>query len=883
MRRLRVPGVVAVAVTVAGARLGDRLARTTRRRSPRSFPTGGDLGPRLGRPHASSATSSATPSRPCRTTAAGRCSAVVGIGVRRAARPTRSRSTPRPRRGARARRRPVRVRRRARHRPAPGRRSRSLLVATGFVAVALLRARFAQPPRTSLGRPRHPLVVTLPAVAVAGDRRRARRLGRSGRACPGADAEPLVDTHNDAAAASPRSSARSSTSARGSSTRRTPSCSSCRPTPPSYWRVDACPSSTATRGACPSAIARRRRRRADRARRPGVDREPPGDHDHRASAASSCPPPPTRRASTASGLRCERRHVDARARPTASSSPATRSTIVSAMPTFTADAAARGRRRATRRTRSTSSCPTTSPASVADMAARGHRRRADPVRRRCSTLQNWFRTKFEYSLEVPARPRQRRPSRRSCASASATASSSPARSRRWRARSASRPGSPSGSRPGSTQADGAYSRARAATPTPGRRCGSTASAGCLRADARAAAQPGAEGYTGVAAAAGRDAPRARRRPDGGAVPTPSQPRPAADDAAADRRSRTGGAAGGRRRPSPRRRPGRRHGSPGTRSLLVVVLVGLHRAARRARAPVARRRHPIRRRRQQIADLWDGRSGAVEADRVPHRPGADPARAGARRVAARCRWRPDPLQVAGRGRHRGDVRAATTVGELDRRGSHGRAGPAPVVPADRADRRRLDDAGGRSAATSPSGAGLTTPSPRCPSAAVVAARDEPASPVQRRRVGRRRGRCEPSAQSDGSWLAAAGAAEPGADRQRAEALAGEQPRPRARAATAMASTTRKPANASQKLTASPRTVSARPPTRPTISEHEAVPGDPVAARRERRVLLELLLDLTEDPLFVLGERHRPIIPRSRRSLNAHRADAGHAGSSAARGL
>ena len=39
------------------------------------------------------------------------------------------------------------------------------------------------------------------------------------------------------------------------------------------------------------------------------------------------------------------------------------------------------------------------------------------------------------------------------------------------------------------------------------------------------------------------------------------------------------------------------------------------------------------------------------------------------------------------------------------------------------------------------------------------------------------------------------------------------------------------------------------------EHEAVPGDPVAAGRERRVLLEVLLDLAEDPLFVLGERHR----------------------------
>jgi transglutaminase-like putative cysteine protease len=71
------------------------------------------------------------------------------------------------------------------------------LVATGCLTAALLRARFAQLPRTSLGRPRHPLTVTLPAIAVAGT---AIVLGAwiVGPRLPGAGAEPLVDTRNDA-------------------------------------------------------------------------------------------------------------------------------------------------------------------------------------------------------------------------------------------------------------------------------------------------------------------------------------------------------------------------------------------------------------------------------------------------------------------------------------------------------------------------------------------------------------------------------------------------------------------------------------------------------------------------------------------------------------
>ena len=71
------------------------------------------------------------------------------------------------------------------------------LIAAGCLTAALLRARFAQLPRTSLGKPRHPLSVTLAAVAVAGP---AIVLGAwiIGPRLPGAGAEPLVDTRNDA-------------------------------------------------------------------------------------------------------------------------------------------------------------------------------------------------------------------------------------------------------------------------------------------------------------------------------------------------------------------------------------------------------------------------------------------------------------------------------------------------------------------------------------------------------------------------------------------------------------------------------------------------------------------------------------------------------------
>jgi transglutaminase-like putative cysteine protease len=67
------------------------------------------------------------------------------------------------------------------------------LVAAGVLAAALLRARFAQPPRTVLGRPRRALGITLPAAAALGC---VVVLGAwaVGPRLPGADADALIDT-----------------------------------------------------------------------------------------------------------------------------------------------------------------------------------------------------------------------------------------------------------------------------------------------------------------------------------------------------------------------------------------------------------------------------------------------------------------------------------------------------------------------------------------------------------------------------------------------------------------------------------------------------------------------------------------------------------------
>ncbi len=71
-----------------------------------------------------------------------------------------------------------------------------LLVAAGFLAAALLRVRFAQPPRTLLGRARHPLSIALPSVAMAGTTV-VLAAWFVGPRLPGAGEEALIDTHNE--------------------------------------------------------------------------------------------------------------------------------------------------------------------------------------------------------------------------------------------------------------------------------------------------------------------------------------------------------------------------------------------------------------------------------------------------------------------------------------------------------------------------------------------------------------------------------------------------------------------------------------------------------------------------------------------------------------
>ena len=69
------------------------------------------------------------------------------------------------------------------------------VVGAGFCALALLRLRLERRPRTVLGRPVHPLLTTIPAIACAA----AVVLAGAwavGPNLPGAGAEPLFDTHN---------------------------------------------------------------------------------------------------------------------------------------------------------------------------------------------------------------------------------------------------------------------------------------------------------------------------------------------------------------------------------------------------------------------------------------------------------------------------------------------------------------------------------------------------------------------------------------------------------------------------------------------------------------------------------------------------------------
>jgi len=72
------------------------------------------------------------------------------------------------------------------------------VVGAGFCALALLRQRLERRPRTSLGRMPHPLLLTIPAIAVAGSVVMAGAWALGPR-LPGADADPLFDTGGEGA------------------------------------------------------------------------------------------------------------------------------------------------------------------------------------------------------------------------------------------------------------------------------------------------------------------------------------------------------------------------------------------------------------------------------------------------------------------------------------------------------------------------------------------------------------------------------------------------------------------------------------------------------------------------------------------------------------
>ena len=69
------------------------------------------------------------------------------------------------------------------------------VIGAGFVALALLRLRLERRPRTVLGRARHPLLTITPGVVCAAALVMAGAWAIAPR-LPGADADPLFDTHN---------------------------------------------------------------------------------------------------------------------------------------------------------------------------------------------------------------------------------------------------------------------------------------------------------------------------------------------------------------------------------------------------------------------------------------------------------------------------------------------------------------------------------------------------------------------------------------------------------------------------------------------------------------------------------------------------------------
>ena len=228
------------------------------------------------------------------------------------------------------------------------------LIGSGFATAAVLRMRFAQPPRTFLGGARHPLVVTLPAAALAGAAVVAGAWAVGPR-LPGASAEPLVDTHNDVGGVteviSPLVDIRARLVNRADTQLFAISSAA-----PAYWRVTACPSSTATPGAFPTDPS-------TMSTGPSLGPHPDRPRTRRCSSSVGCAGSSSQPRPSLCGLPARACAGTPRRRRSSASTviwrPATSSRSCRQRRAWRPMPSGR-RRRELHRTRSTSSCPTTS-------------------------------------------------------------------------------------------------------------------------------------------------------------------------------------------------------------------------------------------------------------------------------------------------------------------------------------------------------------------------------------------------------------------------------------------------------------------------------------------------------------------------------------------
>jgi transglutaminase-like putative cysteine protease len=269
------------------------------------------------------------------------------------------------------------------------------VIGTGFCALALLRQRLERRPRTVLGKARHPLTTALPgiacaaAVVLAG----AWALGPN---LPGADAEPLFDTQNDRGGVteivSPLVDIRSRLVNQAEN-----ELFSVQADLPSYWRAAALPEFDGEQWSLPDTIL---------------------DEVNESANAPAAGSVPNEQVLTVIGL--EGALVPAAAEPARAEGPGlgfnsltqtlvkTTSeldegdvySIVSAMPRF-APEALRGATSTSPPDPVFLQLPDDLPPIVGD-TARGVTAGAPTAFDQMVVLQDWFRTEFEYSTDVPA-------------------------------------------------------------------------------------------------------------------------------------------------------------------------------------------------------------------------------------------------------------------------------------------------------------------------------------------------------------------------------------------------------------------------------------------------------------------------------------------------